>query len=97
MKEHEQQVYEEKVRSLINISHELRTPLTLVHAPLRAFKQYTGETPTQYKEKAEAGKEKRVIRATREITIFKAQITQISQLFYDNYHSKNREIRATRA
>ena len=35
MKEHEQQVYEEKVRFLINISHELRTPLTLIHAPLR--------------------------------------------------------------
>lgn len=34
MKEHEQQVYEEKVRFLINISHELRTPLTLIHAPL---------------------------------------------------------------
>ncbi len=25
-----------------------------------AFKQYTGETPTQYKEKAETGKEKRI-------------------------------------
>ena len=35
MKEHEQQVYEEKVRFLINISHELRTPLTLIHAPLK--------------------------------------------------------------
>lgn len=34
MKEHEQQVYEEKVRFLINISHELRTPLTLIHGPL---------------------------------------------------------------
>ena len=34
MKEHEQQMYEEKVRFLINISHELRTPLTLIHAPL---------------------------------------------------------------
>lgn len=35
MKEHEQQVYEEKVRFLININHELRTPLTLIHAPLK--------------------------------------------------------------
>lgn len=35
MKEHEQQVYEEKVRFLINVSHELRTPLTLIYAPLR--------------------------------------------------------------
>ena len=35
MKEHEQQVYEEKVRFLINISHELRTPLTLIHATLK--------------------------------------------------------------
>lgn len=34
MKEHEQQMYEEKVRFLINISHELRTPLTLIYAPL---------------------------------------------------------------
>ena len=34
MKEHEKQMYEEKVRFLINISHELRTPLTLIHAPL---------------------------------------------------------------
>ena len=34
VKEHEQQVYEEKVRFLINISHELRTPLTLIYAPL---------------------------------------------------------------
>lgn len=34
MKEHERQMYEEKVRFLINISHELRTPLTLIHAPL---------------------------------------------------------------
>lgn len=35
MKEHKQQVYEEKVRFLININHELRTPLTLIHAPLK--------------------------------------------------------------
>lgn len=34
MKEHEQNVYEEIVRFLINISHELRTPLTLIYAPL---------------------------------------------------------------
>lgn len=35
MKEHEQEVYEEKIRFLININHELRTPLTLIHAPLK--------------------------------------------------------------
>lgn len=35
MKEHEQQVYEEKIKFLINISHELRTPLTLIYAPLK--------------------------------------------------------------
>lgn len=35
MKEHEQAIYEEKVRFLINISHELRTPLTLIYAPLK--------------------------------------------------------------
>ena len=34
IKEHEQQVYEEKVKMLINICHELRTPLTLIMAPL---------------------------------------------------------------
>ncbi len=35
LKEHEQAIYEEKVRFLINISHELRTPLTLIYAPLK--------------------------------------------------------------
>lgn len=35
LKEREQEVYEEKVRFLINISHELRTPLTLIYAPLK--------------------------------------------------------------
>lgn len=35
LKEHEKNVYEEKVRFLINMSHELRTPLTLIHAPLK--------------------------------------------------------------
>lgn len=35
MKEHERNIYEEKVRFLINMSHELRTPLTLIHAPLK--------------------------------------------------------------
>lgn len=35
LKEHEQKIYEEKVRFLINISHELRTPLTLIYAPLK--------------------------------------------------------------
>lgn len=39
MKEHEQQVYEEKVRFLININHELRTPLTLIHAPLKQLQE----------------------------------------------------------
>lgn len=37
MKEHEQKVYEGKVRFLINISHELRTPLTLIYAPLKSI------------------------------------------------------------
>ena len=35
LKEHEKNVYEEKVRFLINMNHELRTPLTLIHAPLK--------------------------------------------------------------
>lgn len=44
MKEHQQQVYEEKVRFLINISHELRTPLTLIYAPLnRILKSLSAE------------------------------------------------------
>lgn len=46
MKEHEQQIYEQKVRFLINISHELRTPLTLIHAPLkRLLQQMSPESP----------------------------------------------------
>lgn len=48
MKEHEQQVYEEKVRFLINISHELRTPLTLIHAPLSRILKALSPTDTQY-------------------------------------------------
>jgi signal transduction histidine kinase len=35
MRIHEQKIYEEKVKLLINISHELRTPLTLIMAPLK--------------------------------------------------------------
>ena len=35
MKEHEQHVYEEKIRFLINISQELLTPLTLIYDPLK--------------------------------------------------------------
>ena len=48
MKEHEQQVYEEKVRFLINISHELRTPLTLIHAPLSRILKSLSTEDTQY-------------------------------------------------
>lgn len=41
---HKQNVYEEKVRFLINISHELRTPLTLIYAPLnRLLKDVSSE------------------------------------------------------
>lgn len=35
MQKHEKDIYEEKVRFLININHELRTPLTLIHDPLK--------------------------------------------------------------
>jgi signal transduction histidine kinase/ligand-binding sensor domain-containing protein/DNA-binding response OmpR family regulator len=35
MKEHEQKVYEAKIKFLIHISHELRTPLTLIYSPLQ--------------------------------------------------------------
>lgn len=48
MKEHEQQVYEEKVRFLINISHELRTPLTLIYAPLKRMLKTIGPGNEQY-------------------------------------------------
>ena len=48
MKEHEQQVYEEKVRFLINISHELRTPLTLIHAPLSRILKSLSSDDGQY-------------------------------------------------
>ena len=48
MKEHEQQVYEEKVRFLINISHELRTPLTLIHAPLSRILKSLSAEDSQY-------------------------------------------------
>lgn len=48
MKEHEQKVYEEKVRFLINISHELRTPLTLIHAPLSRILKSLSAEDAQY-------------------------------------------------
>lgn len=35
IREHEQQMYEEKIRFLINLNHELRTPLTLIYSPLK--------------------------------------------------------------
>lgn len=35
MKEHEREIYKEKVQALININHELRTPLTLLYLPLK--------------------------------------------------------------
>lgn len=48
MKEHEQQVYEEKVRFLININHELRTPLTLIHAPLKQLLESLNPEDSKY-------------------------------------------------
>lgn len=48
MKEHEKQMYEEKVRFLINISHELRTPLTLIHAPLNRILKSLSTEDAQY-------------------------------------------------
>lgn len=46
IKEREKQMYEDKIRFLINISHELRTPLTLIHAPLqRILKTLDMENP----------------------------------------------------
>lgn len=48
MKEHEKQMYEEKVRFLINISHELRTPLTLICAPLKRILKSMEPNDHQY-------------------------------------------------
>ena len=48
MREHEKELYEEKVRFLINISHELRTPLTLIHAPLNRILHSLPFTDTNY-------------------------------------------------
>ncbi len=46
IKEHKQQLNEEKVRFLINISHELRTPLTLIHSPLKQLvKELSSDHP----------------------------------------------------
>lgn len=49
MQEHEQQVYEEKVRFLININHELRTPLTLIHAPLKQLLEKIAPDDEKYR------------------------------------------------
>lgn len=48
VKEHEQKVYEEKVRFLINISHELRTPLTLIYAPLSRILKTLAPSDSNY-------------------------------------------------
>ncbi|MDE5711502.1 MAG: response regulator [Bacteroides sp.] len=49
MKEHEQQLYEEKVRFLINVSHELRTPLTLIYASLHRMLKVLSPENEQYR------------------------------------------------
>ena len=48
MKERERDIYEEKVRFLINISHELRTPLTLIYAPLKRILQKMQATDSNF-------------------------------------------------
>lgn len=48
MKEHEKQMYEEKVHFLINISHELRTPLTLIQTPLSQILKSLSNSSTYY-------------------------------------------------
>ncbi len=45
---HKQNVYEEKVRFLINISHELRTPLTLIYTPLGRLLKNLSENDKNY-------------------------------------------------
>lgn len=57
MKEHEQQVYEEKVRFLININHELRTPLTLIHAPLKQLRDSIAADDDRYPAVQSIGKQ----------------------------------------
>lgn len=49
MREREKQMYEEKVRFLININHELRTPLTLIHAPLKQLIERLSPEDEQYR------------------------------------------------
>ena len=48
LKEREKDIYEAKVRFLININHELRTPLTLISGPLKKLIQNTEVSSTQY-------------------------------------------------
>lgn len=48
MKEHEQKIYEDKVRFLININHELRTPLTLIYAPIKRLLSTMNSNNDQY-------------------------------------------------
>lgn len=48
MREHEKQMYEEKVHFLINISHELRTPLTLIHTPLHQLLKSLSSSDSYY-------------------------------------------------
>ena len=45
IQEKEQDIYEEKIKFLVNINHELRTPLTLIYAPLhRILEQMPNQT-----------------------------------------------------
>lgn len=53
LKEHKQNMNEEKIRFLINMSHELRTPLMLIYAPLKRILNKDMVTDSKLKEQLE--------------------------------------------
>ena len=54
LKEHKQNMNEEKIRFLINMSHELRTPLMLIYAPLKRLLNKEAITDNKLKEQLES-------------------------------------------
>ena len=54
LKEHKQNMNEEKIRFLINMSHELRTPLMLIYAPLKRVLSKDIITDNKLKEQLES-------------------------------------------
>lgn len=54
LKEHKQNMNEEKIRFLINMSHELRTPLMLIYAPLKRLLSKEKLTDPKLREQLES-------------------------------------------